>query len=254
MIRWTYIMRLAGPMQAWGTRSRFSVRDTGLEPSKSGVIGLIAAAMGRDRAQPVDDLAALRFGVRIDRPGVVKVDYHTAGGFHKVDEPYGIRRADGSKAAEAVISRRYYLSDAVFTAGLEGDEALLRSAHNALLAPRYPIYLGRMSFVPSPPPVLPYRPGYFPGPEGPSGLVALPLEEALAGAPFWIRTDREKRQLTRQMEKGQVLLRMSLEMPPDQAPETRPDMPLNFDRRQFANRGACDDFVQLAPEMFEESI
>ena len=37
----TLLLRLAGPMQSWGVQSRFSVRDTGLEPSKSGVIGLL---------------------------------------------------------------------------------------------------------------------------------------------------------------------------------------------------------------------
>jgi CRISPR system Cascade subunit CasD len=35
------LLRLAGPMQAWGTQSRFVNRDTELEPSKSGVIGLL---------------------------------------------------------------------------------------------------------------------------------------------------------------------------------------------------------------------
>ena len=49
------LMRLAGPMQSWGTRSRFGNRDTGLEPSRSGVIGLLCAALGRPRAEPLDD-------------------------------------------------------------------------------------------------------------------------------------------------------------------------------------------------------
>ena len=53
----TLLMRLAGPMQSWGTGSRFDERDTQLEPSKSGVVGLLCAALGRDRAEPVDDLA-----------------------------------------------------------------------------------------------------------------------------------------------------------------------------------------------------
>lgn len=42
----TLLMRLAGPLQSWGTTSRFDQRDTGKEPSKSGVIGLMAAALG----------------------------------------------------------------------------------------------------------------------------------------------------------------------------------------------------------------
>ena len=45
------LLRLSGPMQSWGVQSRFTVRDTGLEPSKSGVVGLIAAPWA-DRAMP----------------------------------------------------------------------------------------------------------------------------------------------------------------------------------------------------------
>ena len=48
-----------GPMQSWGTRSRFQERDTEREPSKSGIIGLLCAALGRDRNESVDDLADL---------------------------------------------------------------------------------------------------------------------------------------------------------------------------------------------------
>lgn len=76
----TLLMRLHGPLQSWGTTSRFDERDTQLEPSKSGVVGLLCAALGRDRAEPVDDLAALRMGVRVDREGVPMRDYQTATG------------------------------------------------------------------------------------------------------------------------------------------------------------------------------
>src|SRR5262245_45694114 len=83
----TLLLRLAGPMQSWGTDSRFSVRDTGLEPSKSGVIGLLCAALGKPRVEQPGDgqptlakLSALRMGVRVDREGVMRRDFHTAGG------------------------------------------------------------------------------------------------------------------------------------------------------------------------------
>ena len=66
----TLLLRLVGPMQSWGTTSRFDERDTGKEPSKSGVIGLLAAALGIDRENWVDlaPLTRLRMGVRHDRP------------------------------------------------------------------------------------------------------------------------------------------------------------------------------------------
>ena len=47
----TLLLRLVGPMQSWGTTSRFDQRDTGKEPSKSGIVGLLAAAMGIDTAK-----------------------------------------------------------------------------------------------------------------------------------------------------------------------------------------------------------
>src|SRR5690606_42030899 len=76
----TLLLRLVGPMQSWGTTSRFDERETLHEPSKSGVIGLICAALGRDRQEPIDDLCALRMGVRVDREGVLMRDYVTATG------------------------------------------------------------------------------------------------------------------------------------------------------------------------------
>ena len=64
------LLRLCGPMQSWGVQSRFSVRDTGLEPSKSGVVGLLAAALGRPRdARTSPTWPALRMAVRVDAEG-----------------------------------------------------------------------------------------------------------------------------------------------------------------------------------------
>ena len=74
----TLLLRLAAPMQAWGSDSRFEVRRTGREPTKSGVIGLLAAALGRSRADSVADLCRLRLGVRVDQEGRLLRDFHTA--------------------------------------------------------------------------------------------------------------------------------------------------------------------------------
>jgi CRISPR system Cascade subunit CasD len=148
----TLLLFLAGPMQSWGTQSRFTERDTGLEPSKSGVIGLVCAALGRSRETSVDDLADLRMGVRIDQEGVMRRDYHTAGGWHlQKDKGYGVAKADGS-APGTVVSTRYYLADAQYLVGLEGeDEALLDRIHAALVAPVWQLSLGRKAFVPGVP-------------------------------------------------------------------------------------------------------
>ena len=74
----TLLLRLAAPMQAWGAEAKFDRRTTQREPTKSGVTGLVAAALGRKRDESIDDIAALRFGVRADKPGVLLRDYHTA--------------------------------------------------------------------------------------------------------------------------------------------------------------------------------
>lgn len=148
----TLLLFLAGPLQSWGTQSRFTERDTGLEPSKSGVIGLVCAAMGRPRETSVDDLAALRMGVRVDQEGVMRRDYHTAGGWHlQRQKGYGVAKADGSPPG-TVVSKRYYLADAQSLVGLEGDDdALLECIQSSLASPVWQLSLGRKAFVPSVP-------------------------------------------------------------------------------------------------------
>jgi len=158
----TLLLRLAGPMQSWGTQSQFRERDTGLEPSKSGVIGLLCAALGRPREEPVDDLAALVMGVRVEREGTLRRDYQTAGGWHRREDAwYGVAKADG-KTGGTVLSDRYYLADADFLVGLSGeDEELLKRVHAALGAPHWPLALGRKAFVPAVPVQVPDDPKHY---------------------------------------------------------------------------------------------
>ena len=131
------LLRLAGPLQSWGVKSRFTVRATELAPTKSGIIGMLAAAVGRRRTDPIEDLLSLRFGVRKDQPGRVIRDFHTA------------RTLDGKTSMP--LSERYYLADAVFLAGIEGDRALLEGLDEALRHPFFPLYLGRRSCPPTHP-------------------------------------------------------------------------------------------------------
>src|SRR4030042_587203 len=105
------LLRLAGPMQSWGTQSRFRPRDSDLEPSKSGVIGLLCAAMGiprDDLGGKVKELSGLKMGVRVDLQGTLKRDYHTA---------LNVAKAGGGKPKECEPSERFYLSDACFLIG-----------------------------------------------------------------------------------------------------------------------------------------
>lgn len=137
----TLLLRISGPMQSWGVQSHFSIRDTGLEPSKSGVVGLVCASMGvsRDDDQALARLSALQMGVRVDQEGHMSRDYHTA---LKV-----IKAGGGFKETDP--STRYYLADAAFLVGLQGEDLdLLESIHAALKKPVWPLFLGRKAFVP----------------------------------------------------------------------------------------------------------
>ena len=134
----TLLLRLKGPLQSWGFDSRYSQRTTGSVPSKSGVLGLLAAAEGRRRIDSVSDLAQLRFAVRVDQPGSLVKDFQT----------YGDRSL--SKGTTGLVDR-YYLQDAVFIAGVEGpDVEQLSRLEHFLNHPRYPLYLGRRSCPASP--------------------------------------------------------------------------------------------------------
>lgn len=213
----TLLLRLVGPMQSWGTISRFDQRDTGKEPSKSGVLGLLAAALGIDR-EDWDDLkplVRLVMGVRHDRPGVLKRDYQTA---------QNIISADRSKIHETAVTTRDYLADAAFLVGLEGsDRSLLERAHAALQNPVWPLALGRKSYVPSEPIWL----------EG--GIVDEPLLIALAAHP-WLTMPRRGETVPDQ-------LLVSLESQ-DGSGVLRMDQPLSsFAERRFGARHVRSEWI-----------
>jgi CRISPR system Cascade subunit CasD len=198
----TLLLRLSGPMQSWGVQSRFSVRDTGLEPSKSGVIGLLGAALGRSRDASFHDLAALRMGVRADREGTLQRDYHTASNVLKA----------GGGIKETEPSTRYYLADACFLVGLESpDLDLLEILSHALQHPVWPLFLGRKAFVPAEPVALPG--GLHPG----TGLM-----EALKMFPFLGSQSAPPR------------LRIVIEDLNGNL--VRPDQPISFVERRFGPR------------------
>lgn len=134
---YTLLIKLEGPMQSWGYRSRFDYRDSALEPTRSGVIGLICAAMGIARGEDISRFEPIRIGVRVDREGRPERDYHTA---------LDVVKADGS-GTDTVVSRRDYLADASFTVGLEStDKGLLNEIAKALRNPKWPLFLGRKAF------------------------------------------------------------------------------------------------------------
>ncbi len=144
----TLFLRLEGPLQAWGNeQSKFVIRRTAEAPTKSGVIGLLCAALGIPRVEAptiwLPKLAALRMGVRIDLPGDRWWDYHTVAP--------GTATAGGGTKKDAVLTRREYLCDASFLVALMGEASLIAALRDAMEHPIWTPYLGRKCCPPSRP-------------------------------------------------------------------------------------------------------
>ena len=205
----TLLLRLAAPLQSWGVDSKFDTRQTGREPSKSGVIGLLAAALGvrRDDEAALERLSALRFGVRVEQEGELLHDFHMA-------------RKDKKTS---YLTHRYYLADAVFLAAVYSeDDALLAELDEALRHPAFPLFLGRRSC----PPTLPIS----------LGLRAAGLKEALESEP-WHASPWAMRRAT------QPRLRIMTDAAdPVAARKRAKDVPVSFSpyRRLYAYRAVSD--------------
>lgn len=214
-------LRLAGPLQSWGSGSRFVRRATESAPTKSGVIGLVAAAKGLRRTDPLDELLHLRFGVRVDQPGQLVRDFQTA------QRPKTER--DGSVTWKSLpLSFRYYLSDAVYVAVLEGDRALVEGIDVAVRSPQFPLFLGRRSCPPAGPVAL--------------GVFDYDLKTALERLPW-----QASKQWQRQQRETEVSLEVFRDAEPDEAGNTVHDQPVSFDpqRRTHGWRTVFRDPVRL---------
>lgn len=115
----TILLKLAGPLQSYGVDSHFETRQTQRYPSKSAMIGIIAASLGlhRDQDDEIQVLNQLDFVVRIDQPGELLRDFHTAHAIKK----------DG-KPNRTYVSHRYYLQDAIFIIAISGSEVLMQKS------------------------------------------------------------------------------------------------------------------------------
>jgi CRISPR system Cascade subunit CasD len=162
---------LDSPLQSWGHGSQFTHRTTAQYPTKSGVIGLIAAAMGIDKQasdeeERVRPLAALGFSVfRVPwsargqkgdvLPVVALEDYHTVGGGYDEGTPRGKlsipKKAERGGSFGTVVTHRRYLQQGRFVAVLEGDRPILEGIAKKLVNPVWGCWLGRKCCVPASP-------------------------------------------------------------------------------------------------------
>lgn len=228
-------LRFEAPLQSWGDSAKWSVRDTRLEPTLSGVLGLVAAAHGwrlsDDGDRRVVGLAKrVRFGVRVDREGSPLRDYHTIGGARSGREtPWtGLLTAEGrtkrnpsNAALHTELSERNYLCDACFLVMLEADGATLTQIEAAMRSPFWPPFLGRKACVPA----APLCPAHLQGPS----MVPGPLVEAIAAFPWLGRDSDELPERLRVVVDETAGANIGMQ-------GLRHDVPESFRHRRFAHR------------------
>ncbi|KPI15682.1 CRISPR-associated protein Cas5 family [Actinobacteria bacterium OK074] len=218
------LLRFAGPLQSWGSNSEYNRRETQPQPTKSGVIGLLAAATGRRRDEPISDLVGLRMGVRVDQPGSLLRDYHTVSDYRGRPLLSSQVNAKGeqkttSPAKPTYVTQRFYLEDAVFVAALQGPAPLIEGLAQAVRTPAFPLALGRRSCPPSRPLLLEMR----------DCDEAQDLEQALR-AVEWQAADHIRGRETH----SEVRLAATLEDPVGDG--TANDVPVSFDLRTGGGR------------------
>lgn len=167
-------LRLEGPLQSWGFDSQYNRRNTGLMPTKSAIAGMCCAALGFTRGSDKEGkflaqfstvrmtaIAIPRHGNRKNLPVRRLHDYHTVGGGYDPNDPserghITVSAEDGKPRAKngqalAVLTHRQYLTDASFGVLLKGESVLLGEIATALADPKWGIWLGRKTCIPSAP-------------------------------------------------------------------------------------------------------
>ena len=232
----TLLLLLKGPLQSWGNESRYATRTTAQIPSKSGVVGMLAAAEGRRRTDDITDLAGLTFAVRVDQSGSLLRDYQTA------------QKWQRNPKTDAKLITRYFLSDAAFVAAVEAeDRGLLEGLAEALNKPAFPIFLGRRS-CPAPPNVV-------------QEIVDKPVVEALRTHSTWHATKEYMKSCGQK-----VSLPIYRDAQPGELGESLQDVPVSFDpkhrkyswrtvvQREYATVENPLEHSQLRPDPFMEAV
>lgn len=132
----TLLLKFAGPLQSWGTDSKFETRYTDFYPSKSAVIGIIAASFGyrRDEDEKIKKLNDLDFAVRVDQRGNLLRDYQIATAY----------KPDG-RFERNYVTNRYYLEDAVFVVAIGGEDDFIDKIEQSLKNPYFQTFFGKRS-------------------------------------------------------------------------------------------------------------
>lgn len=241
----TLALRLAGPLQSWGTRSEFNRRETDLRPSKSGVLGLLAAAQGRPRDADITDLIGLRLGVRVDSQGSVLRDFHTVSDYRGGPLLSASVKKSGAQRPTAPakftgVTERFYLQDAVFLAAVRGQRSLIEALARAVRHPVFPLALGRRACVPAQPILVPS--------DG-QDLWDGDLNDVLAAAPWQVSPAMRRRIVARRDAPMIRHLPTTIEVPDGaMGSDVAADVPVSFDPRArgFRTRTVRHGWVDIS--------
>jgi CRISPR system Cascade subunit CasD len=237
------VLRLAGPLQSWGGPSRFNRRETLGEPTKSGLVGLLAAAQGRRRQDPIEDLLGLTFGVRTDQPGTLLRDFHTVADYRGRGLPTATVDAKGlqkrRRTGASQLTHRFYLQDAVFVAAVEAPAPVLSTLVDAVRSPAFPLALGRRACPPAHPLLL----------AAPDGTPTWPGRAYdVLSAVGWQAGPAQRAAAQRCRPRPRMIdLPVTLDDPAGD--DMRIDLPRSFDPRErsFTTRRVCQTWVHLPP-------
>ncbi|WP_166787001.1 type I-E CRISPR-associated protein Cas5/CasD [Cryobacterium sinapicolor] len=162
------LLRFAAPQQSWGS-TELSDRNSEPLPTRSGVVGMLAAALGAARGDWPAWLWATDIWVRVDRKGGLSSDFHTVGlaatsvqdirsrhrqvtgGRGKAD--FIVPLGSGTKwtlGGGTMVTNRQYLADAEFLVAISHvDVDRVAELAHATRNPVFMTYLGRKAFAPT---------------------------------------------------------------------------------------------------------
>jgi len=215
---------LDAPMQAWGYSSRFNRRTTASWPVKSGIIGMLCAALGiaRDDESGIARLAALNMTVyTLKNTGRRLSDWHTVGGGYdpKTERKFMVPKAGGG-SPDTVLTDREYLLDCKFGVVLSGDAEVVAQCAAALENPKWGVWFGRKCCLPA----SRICEGVFD-----SAADAEKRLQEIAAENRWVS---EKWRVVREVENF------------EEGTDSMMDVPLNFATRRYQTRRIADEFTE----------
>ncbi|SFF01883.1 type I-E CRISPR-associated protein Cas5/CasD [Nitrosomonas sp. Nm166] len=137
------ILKLTGPLQAWGKETFEGLRPSELFPTRSALLGLLGACLGIERNDQtrLKNLAlSVGFAVRVGQQCQKMTDYHTVKNARKDYR--------GLSSHDTIQTWREYWQDAVYTVAVweyENAPVSLSDIESALKQPLYTPVLGRRS-------------------------------------------------------------------------------------------------------------